>query len=42
MITNAILMVMAVATSLLLILVVGLVINYDNLKRRVEDLEGDE
>lgn len=42
MITNAILVVMAVATSLLLILVVGLVINYDNLKRRVEDLEGDK
>ena len=42
MITNAILWFMAVATSLLLIVVVGLVINYDNLKRRVEDLEGDE
>lgn len=38
---NAILMIMSVATALLLILVVGLVINYENLKLRVDDLEGE-
>lgn len=38
---NAILMIMSVATSLLLILAVGLVVNYENLKRRVDDLEGE-
>lgn len=38
---NALLFVMATALTILLILVVGLVINQENLKERVKHLEGD-